>query len=378
MPRASSNRGLWPRVAASAIASLLAGCAAEQDEFRVVWSGDLLEVLVAGEPPSTCGGTYDYMDDHLRIVGEQLGVTEPERVYYHYGFGGSVVAENCDGSVEACAIGSDVFTATLPDEHELTHAVRPSGQLAYLPVEEGLAEFFGSDVEPIQQPVGNVLELLQAHEQGEKLDRPFYQVMGHFVSYLAYRFGFDRVAEFARESVLDEPFLAMQEKFAAVFGADLESIVVDHAGSTACNRAFYRVTAVDCARDVRRVLTQGDTAQLDLDLDCNSDDVIGPRDGERWRRDVVELAVGGWVLLDWTRPVGTEAAHVRMRPCDSGCDAVVGLEALSFEVPPEQPGGSMACLSAGRHVIRTAVGDEDTGGIILSLTVLGPAPDCGG
>lgn len=349
------------------------GCGPDGPAVHPVrYVGQHVEVHAEAEPAQACGGTLDYLDAYTGYLAARIGEDPDVVVSYHYSPGGESVDDNCSEEPTACAIGNSVFTRSLPDEHELVHAVRYPNRLAYRPIEEGIAELFGDDADWRPDPAGSVLDTLTTYSDGADLPGAYYPLMESFVEYLLAEHGLEALDAYSLATDLEGSFDGAQAAFAGAFGVTLETATVAHANAFHCNHVFSRDTGFDCSAEPSLVALAGSDTMLALDLACEDADVLGPRNGERWRIDAIEVTTPGLHVFNFRRVDGSADALVRVRPCGSGCEAVRTLSVLEVPIAPgAEDTQRLLCMSPGLYVVRTAIADDDEGQVQLRVR----APD---
>lgn len=330
------------------------------DKPPIVWKGEHLRFGTNEDPARLCGGTLPYLDryaGHLR--GRLGGPAEPVNFYWIPD--DQARAPYC--SVVACTNARSVFSAVAPDEHELVHAIHYRDHVAARPLEEGFAELYGDDADIRPRVAGDIDALLRT-DPGTAVSALHYPLAGHFVSFLAVEFGEERLERFAVASNLRDPYDQTAATFTEVFGQSLESAIETYESSyPVCQHLAYRDNGFDCAGEATPVSTSG--TSLTVTLDCSDAQVIGPRYGERWTKRVIEVSQAGVHRLTATKTGGTTGGRVRVTRCGAGCADAPNVTTVS--VPAGSERTVSACLPAGRHVVRFAVAENDTGD--MSLTV---------
>jgi hypothetical protein len=342
-----SSKWVLLSVAASCLAS---GCHDERPP--IVWEGEHLRFGTYEDTATICEGTLPYMDAFVGYIGD-LFERPDARVDYYW------VPEDldsyCRSNIGGCTAGIEVISERTLHKHEIVHAARSN---AYLPIEEGIAELYGDQTLWREEPTpAGMLGLLAEHEHGRLLEESAkYRNLGHFASYLRVIGGVPGLAELGRRTVYDGSFRSIDPVFQDVYQRPLTTVVNDYlADYPVCDQTRHADNGFECGRNLVRLPTQGEgPLDLEIPLDCDQPDVLGPRWGERWTMRTLDVPTTARyrVYVDDLNYTG-----IRVRRCGVSCFD-------ERHVAPRFDNGLWGdehCLLAGRYLLLVAVTERHEG-----------------
>lgn len=337
-------------------------CSDEPEPPPILWEGEYLRFGTDADDSGICAGTLPYLDGAAGYLGELFGRPDARVDYYWVPDGPSPY---CDEDAEGCATDQGVFSRYAIHQHELAHAVRrPS--MAYLPLEEGLAEAYGDDWNrfPVQ---GDIHDLLSNPSDGY-IPGPGYGLAAHFVSYLEATHGLDAIIELdAATEYYETSFSQAEAAFERVYGQSLDSTIADYeAEYPRCDTRVFRDKAFDCSRNVVAAPTEVD-GRLDMTISMACDDpaVLGPRLGERWTTVALDVKVAAryYIVVGPKESGALELLNIAR--CDLSCFDYGG-DWLSHTTGYEFGGGF--CLEPSRYLFRFAIDEDEIGDYQLTVT----------
>jgi hypothetical protein len=298
-----------------------------------------------GEAPM-CAGSLAYMDRYIHNLIEIHDVS-PDLVVDYYWFPNDPerIAEHC-ASATACTYPDGVtLTPLVPHEHELVHAVRADFGFSQDFIEEGAAEVWGAYD---NRSFDYDLSVEAGIEQGEDLRIAYYGVAGRFASFVMYELGTEAFVKIGKSTEFDSSPAEVDRAFESVVGMTASEVAESYElRDWNCGRTLYRDDSVSCAsaRQLRCDDADADgTLSTTLDLDCASEDFVGPRDGMMWTELLVPVTeagvVGVTIAVDEAEVEGLgfgELGFISLRRCAVGCEDVGTLLSLvpNIEYPLE-------------------------------------------
>ncbi len=204
----------------------------------------------------------------------------------------------------ACTIDEEVFSATIPVEHELAHmANNLVGAPCPSVLSEGLAVYYGWA--GWETPSKGDLELLAKRFDApdEKLPRAEYDVAGHFAGFLVRRFGLDAVLEVCRLAGRRPDSETFESAMKSVLGGSAEELLADLVASEPeCNEwPWYRSRVFTCgeAGAARHAGVVDDELLLRYRMGCGEENTVGPIRDTIWIVEQIEFLHSGphWVAM---------------------------------------------------------------------------------
>jgi hypothetical protein len=350
----------------------LAGCllatGCSESKPPIVFTGEHVRFGTHEDKGELCAGTLPYLDDYAGYLRKRLGGPH-ELLQFYWIPDDEERSEFCN--VVACTNARAVYSAVVPDEHELVHATHYRDRVAARPLEEGFAELYGDDAD-IRVPVAGDIEGLLRTPPDQGVPPGSYPLAGHFVSYLATELEPDLLEDLAGASNLRDPYETTESTFMGVYGQSLSSAIEDYdTNYPVCDQLEYRDNEFDCEGTAIPVESAGTT--VTASLDCGDEEVLGPRYGERWTRRLIEVPAAGMYQLAVTKTGGDRTGRVRLTRCGAGCTDSPIVTTVVAQVGSSDT--TQACLTGGSHVVRFAIAEDDEGE--LSLTVTPTNTPCG-
>lgn len=264
---------------------VLGGCAPQEDPPLppVVWEGEAVRVRMDDPGIQVCGGSFEALDRHARLVREALLLQGDGIIDYSIGdedFVDSICASEASDSPDACTypgVGS-VYTTIPFVQHELVHAARikdPTIGFRSSPIEEGLATLLGGD------PIGDDTVLLDAHgilrEQYVTGGAEYYRA-GQTMAILIERYG---VQEFRRFDILARTD-GEDQTFEEVFGETKDEFATYASSVPHCEQSQWWMPLLECDGAPMGPDPVMGATTLTGNLGCGEPDVQGPVFGTMW------------------------------------------------------------------------------------------------
>lgn len=142
------------------LSCFLAGACGDDEVARppIIWEGEHLRYGTDSDL-ELCAGTLPYLDGVTGHLAKAL--EQPDATVDYYWLPDGVDPYCANDNVLGCTPAErETFSTLAVHQHELVHALRWPGTL-YLPLEEGLAEAYGDDWEPVYPVSGDIAYLLR-------------------------------------------------------------------------------------------------------------------------------------------------------------------------------------------------------------------------
>ena len=232
-----------------------------------------------------CGGTIAWLDGYTDSLAHQLGLDEaPVATYDWYSHNAWTELRPCPRGAGGCFWPDTIHATDVPFEHEIVHAVleQTYGNCVYF-LGEGLAELFGGP-RTTEQPAADidvtVAEMIAlSFSTTARPTTSLYQRSRHFVSFLRFEYGLDRVLELCAATPRGGTIAALEDAFVDVLGTPLPEVLAAYADYPVCDGIADRAKLYECGRDPEVVLGPGDQHVFELDLSCAHPSAVGPRKG---------------------------------------------------------------------------------------------------
>lgn len=368
LSRAARLGGSWTRrgptlqsrpLAFSLICVALFGCQ-EPDLPEVVWRGEIID-FAATSLDGVCGESLAWSDARAAALQAVFAPATRERIDY---FWIPDIWEDhawCSAGNGACTINERILTPSVPDEHEMVHAIRRERLPAVF--EEGLASMFG-DIGWARYPASRE-RLLEILDSSDPVDFADYARAGHFVSFLIERDGLDALAELASMSSYDDSIARVRESFEQVYGVSLAQVLDEYANYPECVDLAWKDRRIACSGEATDLLEPalGADAQFVQELECGQAHVLGPSGDLMFTETLLDIEPGLQNFPLHLSLIGDIDGEVSaaLVSCDGGCgDATaIWLYPSSFEQP---------ILPPGRYLLRLFRRVDDPGELGISLT----------
>jgi len=229
-----------------------------------------------------CGGTFDALDLHARLVRDAMLLEGRDRVIDYSIGDGDFIGDYCGTENAAgCAHpeSGDVLVVAAFTPHEIVHAARaldPEIRHLSQPVEEGLATLFGSDVPGLGVIPLDVLDILEDRDM-EGLDE--YYRAGHVIAAVFQLYGIEAFRQFdllARGVAENDAFLSAFGETKVKFAERAETMPV-------CQSTQWWMPVLECDGDADLPDPKTGRIVLSGDVRCGEVDVVGPNPyGAMW------------------------------------------------------------------------------------------------
>lgn len=298
-----------------------------------------------------CAGTLPYMDRYIDALIRLHG-TSPDLLvdYYWFPTNQERIDEIC--SATACTFADAVtLTPIIPHEHELVHAVR--GELGFSNdiLEEGAAEIWGAH-DDRSFDYGLSLETAATLAEDE-LPVDYYGVVGRFAAFVVSAFGQEAFVELGKLTADKSSPAELSEAFESVTGMTSSEVFASYEeAGWRCGRSVYRDDSLACsvapAMDCSLAEDDG-TLHYELDLDCGSEQFVGPRGGVIWSDVILSVQQSHpiYISVAVEDEDEDEVGRFSLLPCGVGC------EGIDYTIVPNDPNGSLGVpVHAGQYLFR--------------------------
>lgn len=356
----STVESLWA-VLLSLLAVVTVGCSDDTARPPIVWEGEHVRFGTDSDL-ELCAGTLPYLDGAAGHLADILQQPDTTIDYYWLPDG---LEPYCEDLLGCTPNEREVFSKLPVHQHELVHALRWP-DLLYLPLEEGLAEAYGDDWDPVYPVSGGIEYLLREWEHGKRVPGNAYPLAGHFVSYLRVEHGVDSLLELNRATDPSDSFASLEGAFLDVYGVELaEELDRYEDAYPECNQTFYRDNSYDCSRNVVAAPTLPEQAtEVTVSLSCEDPAVLGPRFEARWTSVTLDVTASGLYHVSATKADADNVWPIRLRKCYDSCFDLQG--GIVHDGPFIN--GQM-CLEEGRYLFRFTE-EEDFDDYELKVTMV--------
>ena len=336
----------------------------------LLWEGEHLRFGTNQDFDMVAEANLEYADAYTGHLKSVLGAPDSLVVDFYWLPEEDGRAPYCERDVTACTQGRAIYSSLIVDEHELVHGVGSYHGDAFIPVEEGLAEYLGDDGEWNRPAVqGDAGDVMAQYGGDAHIPYQYYPRMGHFVSYVVGVYGLDTLMDYARPSDKYESVETTEVHWEDAFGVSLDSTLAEYEQYPVCPAHLFRDDAFDCGRDAVAVISEG--MQIEIPIGRQDPDVLGPRYGEIWKTVAVDLSLTGYYSIHASVRGGDTSIRVRMSRCDADCSD-------ASEDPYYEPVlGVFAgwCARSGGHTIRVWAPPEADDVLELGLVPI-PSAEC--
>ena len=289
----------------------------------LLWAGDHLRFGSDLALDDVSDANLEYADRYTGHLKQILGAPDSLVVDFYWLPGEHERDAFCERDIVACTHGLAVYSSLVVDEHELVHAVGSHHGNAFIPIEEGLAEYLGDDAERDRPEIsGTPKEVMEEYAGAEAIPYSSYPLMGHFVSHVVGAHGLDALMAYARPSDKYESYRSTEEHWERALGLPLDEVFDDYEGYPVCPSHLYRSDAFDCSNQEPMELPDG--APLEIPIGLDHPEMLGPRYGEIWRTITVDLPITGHYRVEPSLRSGDGGSDVRIRigRCGADCSDV--------------------------------------------------------
>jgi hypothetical protein len=251
-----------------------------KDDYAFVWHGEYVSVYGYDRAmEEACGGSFAAIDTHTEAILEKFG-TDGSIHYEYRWMSPEFWKGRCPPGAVACTASGEPWTPTVPQMHEITHAVEYVAWDNACPsiLKEGLAEYFAGpqyhdDELPDPSMVRNTL--IRAPISGAE-----YTAAGHFVSFLVEEFGFEAIHDLCRAvpfySSTHEDWERAAQK---ILGLTLDGMLAMYENYPLCTEQQYAARTWECAGEPD-VIYMGEKMTFYVETNCANERVMGPIGGK--------------------------------------------------------------------------------------------------
>jgi hypothetical protein len=306
---------------------LMLGCEDEEhlDLPEISWSSKEFDFATdSGE--QICGGSLLFQQGFVKLLQGVFGAPQEGAKFTYYLLSLESFYEKIGEDVLGLYNNRRVFETVVPEFHEVTHAVVDlSIGISHPAFNEGIAEVFrdryGYNDDPERFSLAHAL---QFDGVDEKFPAEAYGRAGHFMSYSLDVHGVAATVELLALARPGDAPEVLEEKLAVVFGMNAAEIFEDYLAYPLCRHDTYRWPIAECALGPRVDPVDGFWS-IEADMDCGDQAVLGSRDGQVLRVNVVEVAKAGLYQIAASGEDGAIAV-VELGHCSPGCAPDKGIE----------------------------------------------------
>jgi hypothetical protein len=271
----------------TSLAALLAlvGCQPEphdwHDDYTFAWEGKHVTVYAYDRSEDeVCAGSLAAVDQFSASVIDLFDFDDSIHFDYHW-MSSEFFAGKCPPTIGACtALGYGPRTRSIPDMHEVAHALSYAGQGRFCPdvLEEGIAEYLSGPrfyEKWYGQPElsANIAEILTKTliEGGAEYERA-----GHFASFLLETYGPEAVTALCTRIPFYHDLEDWQTSVPELLGIELPALLAEYDQYPVCSRQHYRARLWECDGEPDAVADPAQDVVFEVALDCSDPGTIGP------------------------------------------------------------------------------------------------------
>jgi hypothetical protein len=306
-----------------------------------VWRGEHIVFRTESSKP-ICSGTLPYIDRHLAVVSDALGVEPPIDVDYTWIPDLSGLQAYCarEDSLGCAKRYKEVYSIYPAHCHEVSHVVVNSEwELSnrIVALEEGLAEVLACGAHPFSG----------AAPPSDWIEEPWegdYGSAARFVQFLIERNGLRATARWIATG--GRKAVDYENSYSLEFDESFDDAIADFSDYPKCGDQEYRIAFQECTAPLTPHVDG--VWQLEFDLECSSPTVRGPREDRVWTSQTIRTTVDNVyaVTLEGTTVESdTTVDIVRCAPCSRAVsahitsDSVAELNGVLHDRTPEFPAG---------------------------------------
>lgn len=257
--------------------SLLTLCGCQPDSDLERWRGEHIDYL-SSPSLEVCGESHHQMDDFVRFVASEVGITIPPGITYTWL--DDLADAHCPEGSGGCARGTQAFSSTPMFPHELVHTVAgPHGINTWPFFAEGLAwaydpwsgELFGDRyvLAPANVPLPDprLSMTLPAAEL-------YYPTAGSFVSFLLSRHGPAAYVAMTQRLPVERDLDVLRQIFRETYPTELDAEAELFLAGADCPADPYPTLVYDCVTPEVAWETPRKW-HYHRDIDCADPDVTG-------------------------------------------------------------------------------------------------------
>ncbi len=348
------------------MAGLLAGCEAEESSVlpEVSWASEYFEFATHDDDP-LCGGTLLFQQRFVDLAQEMFGEPVGGQKFIYYTLNLRVFEELL-GNIGGAYFQGRIFTKSVPDLHEVTHAVVDLSIGQSHPFSnEGIAEVFRERYPSYRYPHGTVEDGIALDGADGKLPTDLYGRAGHFISYGLDVHGVDATVALLTSARPGDPPESLRASIALAFGMSYEEVLADYAEYPLCPQSEFRWPITECDVGSRIPAVNGGWF-FDMEVDCSKETVIGPRVSEFWSVYTLDVPEGGDYVVTVFGEEG-DFGRVSVNHCSPGCAPDRDLEVQIRK-------SEVVTLRGGRYQLTTIAGHVESGHLQARIDPVGPGP----
>lgn len=298
---------------------LLSGCQPPEAPIigEKVYESESFEVY-ASEELVACEGTFPAMESWLSSFRARVGENASgEEFRFFWLTEDDYEMSPCQDFSFGCAKRSfgDAYSMGIPLPHEIVH-LELRHERPPLFLEEGAAEFFGASwqIKDLVDPVD---------EEGlfdSFTDKETYVEAGKLTRYLVDEFGDEAYFELYRRTPRDAGRSKVDDVMREVLEVSLDEVLEGYAGfAPACHVENWRSFDYECGEMPLLMPEEDGSWYFGLDMGCEEESVVGPREGRIWMRRAFEVEEATRYELELFSSNGDADARLRVVSCDESC-----------------------------------------------------------
>lgn len=339
----------------------LIGCR-EQPEAELpplIWEGERIAFHSYAPPDLVCAGTFEHLDRRAAHLSELFRV-DPAVVEYTWA-PGQTILNHCEGLSTGCSKDQQVFSPRVAHEHELFHALRDS---AHRGLEEGMAVAFGDDRNLERPDVEDVSLTLYDIDEDHPPTGEHYHQLGHFVSFIATKYGIDALVDLDEASSRSDGFGELERTIVDTLGDPLPDVVTEYNVTyPQCEVPEFRYDGYECGSEgIMFPELPGFDMTLTIPVTCEDEGTVGSFVGGLFKRVRVDIPVRGAYAIEITVPERTIQPYWRFGPCGMGC--------LVEFAAPESLVQTLPCVEPGSYTLRVGLDASTPGDFEVKLSHL--------
>jgi hypothetical protein len=137
------------------------------------------------------------------------------------------------------------------------------------------------------------------------------------------------------------PTSEVEAALGADFAGGFSELQAEYAATPTCAQAAYRNTEAMCGVAVPLFdhCLPGEDISVDVDVVCEGDDVLGPRDGEIWTYRTLDIENAGTYYVLAVAGMKAQADGIELERCEGGCGSppiLVDIDDAVVEEPVDE------------------------------------------
>lgn len=322
-----------------------------KENYEFVWEGDHLTVHGFDRSiDEACGGSFAFADAYVATLSDTLGFDRNTKIDYQW-MSPAFFADKCPPDATSCTASGVARSPDIPQMHEIVHAVTYQN-IGVCPsvLEEGMAEYFGDPryeylhPDPPNEPPSEAPGSIESMLTAVPIAHGDYRRAGHFVSFLAEKYGIEAVVELCAAMQFESTRQDWERASSMVLGVSVDELLANYAKYPSCTQQQYRARLMECSGDIDHVIEPGMTTEFSVEMDCRDEHVIGPVDGQMIVIQQIQVEQPLYALVEVSNDAGLYPVDVVASQACKPCSAN---PRLNGNVHPTV----WFALDAGRHAL---------------------------